>query len=62
MDQKSISELKGTNSNRPTPYMDSITVKVVKKGHVANFTDSKGQQAELLNFSTQFNHDQCWRR
>lgn len=51
MAQKSLSELKGANSTRPTPYMESITVKIVKKGHVAKFTDANGQQAELLNFS-----------
>ena len=33
------------------PYAEGVTVVVVKKGHVASFTESNGQQGQLLNFS-----------
>ena len=49
MTQRTLSELKAMSQSRALPYGESITV--VKRGHVANFTDANGQQAEMLNFS-----------
>ena len=51
MPHKSILELKGEKNSRAVPYSDGITIKVVKRGHIAKFTDSNGQEGELLNFS-----------
>nr|XP_022330640.1 uncharacterized protein LOC111128957 [Crassostrea virginica] len=51
MTQRTLSELKAMSQSRAVPYGESITVQVVKRGHVANFTDANGQQAEMLNFS-----------
>lgn len=51
MPHKSILDLKGERNPRAVPYSDGITIKVVKRGHIAKFTDSNGQEGELLNFS-----------
>lgn len=40
---KSILDLKEERTSRATPYSDGITVKVVKRRHIAKFLDSNGQ-------------------
>ncbi|XP_069106909.1 uncharacterized protein [Argopecten irradians] len=52
MAQKTIKDLKKTNSGRAGPYPDcTVRVKVAKVGHSANFTASNGEEMVILNFS-----------
>lgn len=49
---ENTAELKDcSNNSRAVTYAEGVTVVVVKKGHVASFTELNCQQGQLFNFS-----------
>ena len=49
---ESTADLKDcSNNSRAVTYAEGVTVVVMKKGHVASFTELNCQQGQLFNFS-----------